>query len=209
MVPEDGSPRIVRFHEFTADLNSCELFKDGVKIRLTEQPFQLLAMLLEHPGEVVSREALRHRLWPEDTFVDFDRSLNTAASKLRDALGDTAENPRYIQTLPRRGYRFVAALDKRVPEDARVADAGCGQPIRKRSRPYVTWAALVIGLLGGTALIHLRWRESDVPVIVPTVKLTNDGLGKSPILATDGPRIYFSAWRGGPGDAGSSRRDGR
>lgn len=82
--------RVVEFGVFRADLESGELFKDGLRIRLPEQPFRLLAILLESPGEIVSRDELRRRLWPEDTHVDFDRSLNTAASKLRDALGEAA-----------------------------------------------------------------------------------------------------------------------
>ena len=88
-----------------------ELRKSGVKIKRQEQPFHPLAMLLERPGEVVTREELRQKLWPADTFVDFDRSLNTAASKLREALGDSAENPRFVETLPRRGYRFLAPVE--------------------------------------------------------------------------------------------------
>src|SRR5215831_4793918 len=103
-----GSRRtLLRFGVFEADLTSGELRKDGTKIRLQEQPFQILAMLLEHPGEVVTREELRNKLWPADTFVDFDHGLNKAINKLREALGDSADNPRFIETLARRGYRFL------------------------------------------------------------------------------------------------------
>jgi cholera toxin transcriptional activator len=102
--------KIVRFGTFEADLVSGELRKNGMLIRLQEQPFQVLAMLLERPGETVTREELRSRLWPSDTFVDFDHSLNTAVNKLREALGDTASNPRFIQTVARRGYRFLAPV---------------------------------------------------------------------------------------------------
>ncbi len=102
--------QLLRFGIFEADLRSGELRKNGSKIRLQEQPFQVLAMLLEHPGDVVSREELRQRLWPVDTFVDFDHSLNTAINKLREALGDSASNPRFIETLARRGYRFLAPV---------------------------------------------------------------------------------------------------
>jgi TolB-like protein/Tfp pilus assembly protein PilF len=97
----------VRFGLFEVDLRSGELRKQGVKIKLQEQPLQILAMLLEHPGQVVTREELRSRLWPADTFVDFDHSLNKAINKLREALGDSAENPRFIETLSHRGYRFL------------------------------------------------------------------------------------------------------
>ena len=102
----------VRFGAFEADLRSGELRKHGMKIKLQDQPFQILAMLLECPGEIVPREELRHKLWPADTFVDFDVGLNTAIKRLRDALGDSAESPRYVETLPRRGYRFVAAVER-------------------------------------------------------------------------------------------------
>jgi cholera toxin transcriptional activator len=102
---------IARFGVFEADLTSGELRKDGAKIRLQEQPFQVLAFLLERPGEVVTREELRNKLWPADTFVDFDHGLNTAVNKLREALGDTASNPRFVQTVARRGYRFLAPVE--------------------------------------------------------------------------------------------------
>jgi DNA-binding winged helix-turn-helix (wHTH) protein len=97
------------------DLRAGELFKSGRKIKLQEQPFQILTMLLEHPGEVVTREELRHKLWPQDTFVDFDHSLNTAIKKLRRALCDEAGKPRFVETLPRRGYRFVGAVADHPP----------------------------------------------------------------------------------------------
>ena len=99
-----------KFGLFEANLDSGELFRNGQKIRLQDQPFQVLVVLLERPGEVVTREELRQRLWATDTFVDFDHSLNTAINKLRDTLGDGAANPRFIETLPRRGYRFIAPV---------------------------------------------------------------------------------------------------
>ena len=99
-----------KFGLFEANLDSGELFRNGQKLRLQDQPFQVLVALLERPGEVVTREELRQRLWATDTFVDFDHSLNTAINKLRDTLGDGAANPRFIETLPRRGYRFIAPV---------------------------------------------------------------------------------------------------
>src|SRR6266436_3695731 len=101
----------VRFATFEVDLRSGELHKQGIKIKLHDQPFQVLAMLLEHAGELVTREKLHQKLWPSDTFVDFDVGLNSAIKRLRDALGDSAEEPRYIETLPRRGYRFIARIE--------------------------------------------------------------------------------------------------
>lgn len=98
------------FGPFEADLRSGELRKHGVRLKLQDQPFQVLALLLEHAGDVVTREELRQRLWPADTFVDFDTGLNSAVKKLRDVLADSADEPRYIETIPRRGYRFIALL---------------------------------------------------------------------------------------------------
>jgi TolB-like protein/DNA-binding winged helix-turn-helix (wHTH) protein/Tfp pilus assembly protein PilF len=106
-----GPARSVRFGPFEADLHSGELRKHGRRIKIQDQPFQVLALLLERAGEVVTREELRQKLWPADTFVDFDVGLNTAIKRLRDALSDTAENPRHVETLPRRGYRFIAQVD--------------------------------------------------------------------------------------------------
>lgn len=108
-VPQNNS-RIVRFGVFELDLNAGELRKNGAKLRLQGQPFQVLALLLDRPGEVVTRDELRQQLWPADTFVDFDHSLNTAINKVREALGDSASSPRYVETLARRGYRFIAPL---------------------------------------------------------------------------------------------------
>jgi cholera toxin transcriptional activator len=113
-MPAQPSPavRIVRFGMFEADLTTGELRRSGTKIRLQEQPFQILALLLERPGKVFTREELRQKLWPADTFVDFDHSLNTAVNKIREALGDSASSPRYVETLARRGYRFIAPVEK-------------------------------------------------------------------------------------------------
>jgi cholera toxin transcriptional activator len=102
--------RLYRFGLFEADGRTGELRRDGRRVRLQEQPFQVLVMLLERPAELVTREEIRQRLWPADTFVDFDHGLNTAVNKLRDALRDSASNPRFIETLARRGYRFIAPV---------------------------------------------------------------------------------------------------
>ncbi|PYX61001.1 MAG: hypothetical protein DMG76_00965 [Acidobacteria bacterium] len=101
----------VRFRQFEMDESTGELRKDGIKVRLQEQPLQILQILLEHPGELVAREELRKRVWPTDTFVDFDHGINNAIKRLREALGDTTETPRFIETLPRRGYRFVERVE--------------------------------------------------------------------------------------------------
>lgn len=115
MAPESNArAQIVRFGTFEADLNAGELRKAGLKIKVHGQPFEVLALLLGRPGEVVLREELRQRLWPTDTFVDFDHGVNTAINRLREALGDSAENPRFIETVPRRGYRFVAPVESQA-----------------------------------------------------------------------------------------------
>jgi DNA-binding winged helix-turn-helix (wHTH) protein/tetratricopeptide (TPR) repeat protein len=103
--------RRTRFGAFEVDLRSGEVYKHGIHLKLQDQPFQVLALLLEHPGDVVTREELRQKLWPADTFVDFDTGLNSAIKKLRDVLSDSAEEPRYVETLPRRGYRFIARVE--------------------------------------------------------------------------------------------------
>src|SRR5205814_2938649 len=105
----------IRFGIFEVDLQAGELRKQGYKVKLQEQPFQLLVMLLERPGESVTREELQKKLWPADTFVDFERCLNRAINKLREALGDDADSPRFIETLPRRGYRFVTPVERAGP----------------------------------------------------------------------------------------------
>ena len=117
-------PELLRFGIFEVDLRAGELRKNGLRVRLQEQPFQVLAMLLERPGEIVGRQELQKKLWPADTFVDFDHGLNKAINKLRDALGDSAESPRFVETIARRGYRFLAdvkaadAVPVRSPEKA-------------------------------------------------------------------------------------------
>ncbi len=112
MASAKQSPGVVRFGVFEVDLRAGELRKDGLKVRLQEQPFRVLALLLEKPGELITREEVREKLWSADTYVDFDKSLNTTVNKLREALGDSAENPRFVQTLHRRGYRFIAPVER-------------------------------------------------------------------------------------------------
>src|SRR5437764_7783188 len=112
--PSQGSGHL-RFGVFEVDLRAGELRKHGLRIRLQQQPFQVLEMLVLKPREVVSRDELRNKLWPADTFVDFDHGLNKAVNKIRDALGDSAENPRFVETVARRGYRLI--VDVRVLEE--------------------------------------------------------------------------------------------
>jgi DNA-binding winged helix-turn-helix (wHTH) protein len=109
MAEIQASHRIIRFDAFEADLQTGELRKNRAKLRFSGQPFQVPVIPLERPGQVVTREELQKRLWP-DTFVDVERNLNTAVNKIREVLGDSAESPRFIETLPRRGYRFIGEL---------------------------------------------------------------------------------------------------
>ena len=130
-MPDQYSPshRLVRFGVFEVDLRAGEVRKAGRKINLHGQPIEILAMLLDHPGDVVTREELRQKLWPANTFVDFDHSLNKAINRLREALGDSADNPRFIETLPRRGYRFIVAVESPVQAAPSVVGALQAQEI--------------------------------------------------------------------------------
>ena len=121
------SANVVRFDVFEVELRAQELYKAGRKIKLQIQPFQVLAMLLERPGEVVTRDEMQKRLWPADTFVDFDHSVNTAIKKLRQALGDDKNKPRFVETLPKRGYRFLATV-KRPASSAAIAETPVAAP---------------------------------------------------------------------------------
>jgi cholera toxin transcriptional activator len=126
MAVQPNNNRIARFGVFELDLNTGELRKGGVKLRLQGQPVQVLTLLLERAGDVVTREELREKLWASDTFVDFDHSLNTAINKVREALGDSASSPRYVETLARRGYRFIAPVQAAVqasPANAAAAES--------------------------------------------------------------------------------------
>jgi TolB-like protein/Tfp pilus assembly protein PilF len=126
------TPPIVRFDGFEVDLRTRELRRGAERIHLQDQPFHILSMLLEHPGDVVTRDAIRARLWPDGTFVDFEHSVNAAIKRLRTALGDTAENPRFVETMPRRGYRFVAPIDDSVHA---IAAAMPRQILSSRRKP--------------------------------------------------------------------------
>jgi DNA-binding winged helix-turn-helix (wHTH) protein/Tol biopolymer transport system component len=187
---------LVRFGTFEADVQTGELRKDGVKLKFSGQPFQVLAILLERPGEVVTREELQKRLWP-DTFVDVERNLNTAINKIREVLGDSAENPRFVETLPRRGYRFIAQVEGDIPAAEPPADSPQpGKPSRWGKSLYFG-----VGILGAvvvlvTALVLWRTavRNSRPPRVVRFTRLTSDGERKIGPLVSDGGRAYFNEW---------------
>jgi Tol biopolymer transport system component/DNA-binding winged helix-turn-helix (wHTH) protein len=191
------SASICRFGVFELDLRAAELRKNGVKLRLQDQPYQILLKLIEHHGEIVSREELRSTLWHEDTFVDFETGLNTAIKRLRETLGDSADSPTFIETLPRRGYRFIATVERPVGEDSRISgpssppESSAGKNLLKRT-----------GVIAGVVVLVLIcvafWRsQPQPPTVTNIVRITNDGKAKNPINppATDGVHIYFTEGR--------------
>lgn len=158
----------MRFGVFEADLETRELRKQGRRIRLQDQPFALLAFLLERPGVIVSREELRDKLWPADTFVDFDHSLNTAVNKIREVLGDSATSPRFIETVARRGYRFIAAVHMSGNADAVPQQLARVVPESQTDlpRPHRGVTRILFGLLQVMYLIFyvealLHWHALD------------------------------------------------
>src|SRR5215813_2885648 len=138
----NSSSSIIRFGTFELDLQTGELRHAGRKVKLQEQPFQVLATLLEHPGKIVTREELRSKLWPENTFVDFDHSLNAAIKRLRDALGEPADAPVYIETLARRVYRFIAPVNG----SSGLSNVGTKSPSYRRVKLGETHSQLVVDL---------------------------------------------------------------
>jgi DNA-binding winged helix-turn-helix (wHTH) protein/dipeptidyl aminopeptidase/acylaminoacyl peptidase len=196
----NSASRIIRFSTFEVNLHTGELHQRGQKVKLQEQPLQVLAALLERPGEMVTREELRSKLWPADTFVDFDHSLNAAIKRLRDALGESAETPIFVETVARRGYRFIA------PVDGCSAASGNGivaAPEQRRGRWLSTTRIAVLSGLTVCALAlsflyysHSPRSKAGQPVVTPAV--TNVGEKYTPSLSPDGQHLAF-AWNGGAG----------
>jgi Tol biopolymer transport system component/DNA-binding winged helix-turn-helix (wHTH) protein len=200
------SPRRVKFGDYELNLDTAELRNNGSKTTIPSQPFQVLLSLLYRPGALVTREELKRQLWTSDTFVDFDQSLNKSVNRLREALGDSVEDPRFIKTLPKRGYRFIAdveAVNDHIPEqkkDEPTFDAQIPQAkptvlvipdIRRSSSVKISiFSAIVMSLLAVSVYSWIR-RPSPVPRVVRTVRLTNDGWRKFSLLG-DGVRLYFS-----------------
>ena len=149
MAATTSKPRVVQFGVLEVDLKAGELRKRGVKVRLQEQPFQVLAVLIERAGEVVTKEELRLRIWPSDTFVDFDHGLHSAITRLREALGDSSGSPRFIETLPRRGYRFIAPLKEIGPANVPTATVSAAAEARVRK----SMTPIILGLLGIVCLL--------------------------------------------------------
>jgi len=191
----DSASRLVRFDTFEVDLHSGELRKDGTRLRLAEQPFAVLAVLLGRPGEVVMREELQKKLWPTDTFVDFDRGLNKAINRLRDALGDSAEQPRFIETLPKRGYRFIGNIDRSL---ASASPTSAPAPARNAVHwiPTLT-IALVISLAVGWWM-SVRPAAKNLEPLIRSSLLPPAGRTFVPYslaLSRDGTQLAFVAER--------------
>jgi TolB-like protein/DNA-binding winged helix-turn-helix (wHTH) protein len=174
--------RRTRFGAFEVDLCSGEVYKHGIRLKLQDQPFQVLAFLLEHSGDVVTRDELRQKLWPADTFLDFDNGLNSAIKKLRDVLGDSAEEPRYIETLPRRGYRFIAAVDLPAAGSAQPAAAGAERLLSQPGATDVAPRALSSGRLRNALLTAVA-----ATLVVALVVASNAGGVRTRFLRKPGP----------------------
>jgi DNA-binding winged helix-turn-helix (wHTH) protein/Tol biopolymer transport system component len=213
MVPDEPG-RLVRFGDFELDLWARELRRRGAKIHLPEQPFQVLAMLLEQPGQLVTREALQQRLWSSDTFVDFDRGLNKAVNRVREALGDAADEPRLIETLPKRGYRFIGSVDSNAvegpPPAPPVASTGLPAPNAHRADPKSAdrssawhpsrrwWSGAIIGLVVVAVATFVRFHESISsrdPLLRSSVLPPADTsfVPFTFAVSPDGTRLAFSA----------------
>ncbi len=199
-----GSAVVIRFGVFEVDTVTGELRKQGLRIRLQEQPFQVLALLLARPGDLVTREELRLKLWPAGTFVDFEHSLNKAINKLREALGDDSDSPRYIETLPRRGYRFIATISSDKPlleaDVSPVVQASRPQTVVTGNPPRIEWMKpFLILLLGVFVLIAaVLWYElthkQTYPATVMQTPAANRSVAVLPLvnLSGDTSQNYFA-----------------
>lgn len=209
-----SNPVKVRFGVFECDFEARQLRKHGLRIKLQEQPFRILEALLDRPGKIVSRDELRARLWPEGVFVDFDRSLNKSVVRLREALNDCAESPRYIETLPRLGYRFlqdVVIIDQPGSENGTSSHAlslpetaaGVAPSATAQNRTRVAWAiaVLLLFITGGTTVS--LWHASLAPRTYSVAQFTSmQGSAQQPALSPDGKEVAFT-W-----NAGSPSPDG-
>jgi len=211
--------RRVRTGLFEVDLGSGEVHKNGRKVPLQEQPFRVLAMLLERPGEIVTREELQASLWPADTFVSFDEGINTAIRKLRIVFGDSADNPRFIETIPRRGYRFIAPAmpstspAPQLPIMAPEASGASGteespaaetQPVHPSGSSVVEWKqyavlAACVAILAAILVVYHFWSQSNsssVPARITQISHWNKPMNGA-ILSPDGHAIAFESPAGG------------
>ncbi len=188
--------QVFQFGVFNLNAETGELRKHGVKLRLPDQPVQVLTLLLERSGEVISREEIQKRLWPENTYVDFDNAINSSVRKLRDALGDSADNPRFIETLSRRGYRFIAPVS-RAPGLERQPAVEKREPIPKRRRNWwavgIASAALIVGIAASILWRVEKTDNTSGEAPFPAVPLTgNPGFETGPSFSPEGTRVAYS-----------------
>jgi Tol biopolymer transport system component/DNA-binding winged helix-turn-helix (wHTH) protein len=190
---------VLCFGPFEADLQTQELRRNGVLLRLPGQSFQILTILLQRPGQLVSREELQEALWPVDTFVDFEKGINAAVNRLREALCDSADGPRYVETLPRRGYRLIVPV---TDADTTVEQQPLASPsasLRGRRPWRIALFALVFVLAAGSIALWMTFlRAGPAPKVLRFTKLTGDGQLKTGPLATDGSRVYINERLPGP-----------
>jgi Tol biopolymer transport system component/DNA-binding winged helix-turn-helix (wHTH) protein len=203
----ENNHKIVRFGVFEVDMRTSELRRRGSKVKLQDQPFQVLAMLLEKPGEVVTREELRDRLWPDGVFVDFDKSLSKAVYKVRDALGDSPANSRFIETLARRGYRFLAPVELVHPANPTAASPltppakSTFIPLSRGRKRQVLWgitATLAMTIVVGASVWvsrNRRVREARQPGLIAVPLTTYPGRQLFPSFSPDGNQVAFT-WDG-------------
>ena len=207
-----AKPRVIRFGLYELDLEGRQLRKSGVRVKLQEQPFQILCLLLERSGSVVTREELQKKLWPGDTFVEFDLSLNSAVKKLRQALSDDSENPRFIETLYRRGYRFIGPMNGSAHPNFDPVEAAAGPELVTLTAPAQVESSIATGSSKGrrvvyvavvllvllAALVGLFWHRlvpPQAPRVLAFDQITNDGSLKTGVFS-DGERLYFSELTG-------------
>jgi len=192
---------VIRFHDFQVNLETGELWKAGVRLKLQDQPFKVLAALLQRPGQIVTREELRQLIWPEESFGDFDHAINLAVTKLRASLGDSADVPHLIETLPRRGYRFIAPVEnpgievvgaRRSSAFPRTAKWTPNFAFLKSKRLALLFSILGFLVLAVVVNVSLNLRP-PLPRVVDSLEITNDyGLVSGAKLVSDGSRLYFN-----------------
>ncbi len=199
MVNASPIRRIVCFGVFEIDVQERELRKSGLKVKLRDQSFELLAALLERPGELVTRDELRSKLWPADTFVDFDHSLNAAIKRLRDALGDDPDNPQFIETIPRRGYRFLAPVTAPSSSRSEIPECQPAAPVPARLLRLpvaaVVLSLAIVVVLGLGALLLTSHTPSAGPPMRTTPLTTSLGAKFGPAFSGDGEEVAY-VWDG-------------